>query len=152
MPTTTNPVVITSISGTGPLMALDLATVSAASMLPIVQAAMRVAYEWDNANINTPEFECAEDALTKLSEAANALDALLMPLIPGAPYTSRGDLMTTDTYPIIRSGEVHQIKADDLTPIELEAVHRWLSFHARVTENHAEVIKQRMAKLASESA
>lgn len=144
----TKPVVITTISGTGPLMALDLNTAPAAVLLPIVQAAMRVADEWDNANIPTPEYEGAEDALTELSKTVTALGELLVPTIPGAPYTTRGDLMDQDTYPIIRNGQVEQVKVTDLTPLELSAVHHWLQFHAKVSGNHADSIKQRINELA----
>ena len=145
---TTKPTVITAISGTGPLMALDLNTAPITVILPIVQAAMRVADEWDNANIEKPEGEGAEEALTKLSETVAALGDLFVPTIPGTPYTTRGDLMDQDTYPIIRNGQVEQLKASDLTPLELSAVHRWLQFHAQVSANHAESIKQRINELA----
>ncbi len=147
----TKPIVITAIIGTGPLMALDLNTVPAAVLLPIVQAAMRVADEWDNANIPTPEYEGAEDALTELSKTVTALGDLLAPTIPGAPYTTRGDLMDQDTYPIIRNGQVEQVTMTDLTPLELSAVHHWLQFHAKVSANHADSIKQRINELAETS-
>lgn len=145
----TKPIVITTISGTGPLMALDLNTAPAAVLLPIVQAAMRVADEWDNANIPTPEYEGAEDALTELSKTVTALSDLLVPTIPGTPYTTRGDLMDQDSYPVIRNGQVEQLKAADLTPLELTAVHRWLEFHAQVSAHHAESIKQRINEIAN---
>lgn len=148
---TTKPTVITTISGTGPLMALDLNTAPTTVILPIVQAAMRVADEWNNANIPTPEYESAEEALTNLSETVTALGDLLVPTIPGAPYTTRGDLMDQDSYPVIRNGQVKQIKAADLTSLELEAVRRWLEFHARISAHHAESIKQRINELADTS-
>ena len=147
----TKPIVITTISGTGPLMALDLNTAPAAVLLPIVQAAMRVADEWDNANIPTPEYEGAEDALTELSKTVTALSDLLVTTIPGTPYTTRGDLMDQDTYPIIRNGQVEQLKAADLTPLELEAVRHWLEFHAHISAHHAEFIKQRISEFAETS-
>ena len=145
---TTKPIVITTISGTGPLMALDLSTAPITVILPIVQAAMRVADEWNNTNIPEPECEGAEDALTKLSETVNALNDLFVPTIPGAPYTTRGDLMDQDTYPIIRNGQVERVKVTELTPLELSAVHHWLQFHAKVSANHADSIKQRINELA----
>ncbi len=147
----TKPIVITTISGTGPLMALDLNTAPAAVLLPIVQAAMRVADEWDNANIPTPEYEGAEDALTELSKTVTALSDLLVTTIPGTPYTTRGDLMDQDTYPIIRNGQVERVKVTELTPLELSAVHHWLQFHAKVSANHADSIKQRINELAETS-
>jgi hypothetical protein len=144
MPASTAPsFLITSISGTGPLMALDLATAPAAALLPLAQAALHIASEWGNDNI-TAQHGSAEDALSLISDAMNTLNDLLVPVIPGAPYTTRGDLMDQDTYPIVRNGEVHQVKAADLTPLELVAVHRWLEFHVRVMTNHAEAIKQRL--------
>lgn len=147
----TKPIVITTISGTGPLMALDLNTAPITVILPIVQAAMRVADEWNNANIPEPASEGAEDALTELSETVSALDDLFVPTIPGAPYTKRGDLMNQDAYLIIRNGQVEQVKVTDLTPQELSAVHHWLQFHAKVSANHADSLKQRINELAETS-
>lgn len=149
---TIKPIIITSISGTGPLMALDLNTVPLTVILPIVQAAMRVADEWDSTNIPTPEFEGAEEALTELSKTVTALDALLVPTIPGAPHTTRDDLMAQDAYAVIRNGCVEHLGMADLTPLELTAVHRWLEFHKHVAGNHADAIKQRMDELSSEAA
>lgn len=155
---TTNPTnqatssVLTTICGTGPLMVLDLAAVPVAAMLPIVKAALRVAEEWDAANIGTPEYEGAEEALTSLSDAANALDELFTPIIPGGPHVNRVDLMCIDTYPIIRNGQVEQVKVEDLTSLEMEAVHRWLSFHASVTAHNAEALRLRQQEITSASA
>jgi len=155
---TTNPTdqatssVLTTICGTGPLMVLDLAAVPVAAMLPIVKAALRVAEEWDAANIDTPEYEGAEKALSELSDATNALDDLFTPIIPGEPHISRMDLMRIDTYPIIRNGQVEQAKVEDLTPLEMEAVHRWLSFHANVTAHKAEALRLRQQEITSASA
>ncbi|WP_311221366.1 MULTISPECIES: hypothetical protein [unclassified Acidovorax] len=149
---TSQPTVITSISGTGPLMALDLTTAPLPVILPIVQAAMRVAAEWESANIPTPECEGAEEALTELSKTVTALDDLLEPIIPGAPHTTRDDLVEQDAYAVIRNGRVEHLGLADLTRLELTAVHSWLEFHKHVAGNHADAIKQRMDELASEAA
>ena len=146
----TKPSVITSSCGTGPLMALDLATVPASTMIPLVQAAMRVVDEWNNANIAT-EYLGAEQALEELTSASDAINELLIPVVPGAPYTTRGDLMDQDSYPVIRNGQVEQIKAADLMPLELEAVRHWLEFHAHISAHHAEFIKQRISEFAETS-
>lgn len=142
------PVLMTTISGTGPLMGLDLTTVSAATMLPIVQAAQRVIDEWNSVNITT-EYLGAQQAMEDLVKASSALDKLFVPIIPGEPTTGRMDLMNQDTYPVIREGDVRRLKLDELTAVELEAVFRWLDFHSLVAAGHAEVVRDRAAQLAS---
>lgn len=150
MPTTKS-TILTAISGDGPLMALDLAAVPAATLVPVVRAAMRVVDEWNNCHIDT-DSEGAEEALQALTKESEAIDALLSPIIPGGHNVGRMALMEVDSYPVIRNGEVVRIKSKDLTALELEAVHSWLHFHASVATNHSELIQQRMAELASEAA
>lgn len=136
--------IITSVCGAGPLLALDLMAIPQDALLNIVHAALLAEAHWADGNIEATS-ESAEDAMNGLSKACTALDELLMPIIPGAPYTSRGDLMCQDSYPIIRNGVVVQVAANDLTPLELEAVRAWLAFHAGIARNHEQAIQERIA-------
>lgn len=143
--------VLTHIIGSGPLMVLDINAVQATALMPLIQAALRVADEWENLNISV-EHEEIEKVLDTLSEASNSLNEMFAPIIPGTPYSSRGHLMGTDTYPIIRNGQVEQVKAEDLNPLELMAVHRWLQFHAFTADHHSKMIQARLQGQVSKSA
>ena len=72
---TTKPIVITSISGTGPMMALDVSTVPEALQLRIVQAAIHACVYIGNGEIEA-DGECtvADEALDDLVTAVDALD------------------------------------------------------------------------------
>lgn len=137
---TTKPIVITSISGTGPMMALDVSTVPEALKLRIVQAAIHACVYIGNGEIEA-DGECtvADEALDDLVTAVDALDELHQPVIPGSPYMTIGDTVSgNNTYPIIRDGLVVQMHRADLTPFEKLVVESWLRMRGMTALNHAD--------------
>lgn len=135
--------IITSIGANGRTNAVNLSSLPAETLLPIVNAALWVATEWDNLNIESKS-EGGEQAMDALAKATGALDALMQPVIPSACAMSAIDLMQQDTYSIYRDGVPEKVPAAELTAFELKVVQRWLSFHALVIGNHAEAIKDRL--------
>ena len=144
-----NPAVITSICGNGPVKVLDVATVPSVALLPVVGAAIQVVNAWGGAEIETDSSN-AKASLDELAQAIDALEAYSRPVIPGAPYTVSGNLIGVDAFPVLRAGKVEQVKTEDLTAIELEAVQRWLRFHADATARRAEEIRQRHQEVLAE--
>lgn len=136
----TNPI-ITAISGDGPCKALDLSALPLAVLIPIVRIAMDVVDEWNNGNIST-QCEHTEQSMDKLTSEVESLYAQLQPIIPGGTQITRMDLMSTDSYPIIRDGAVHRVKPADLIPLEMKALQDWLAFHGSIAKNAAENLKQ----------
>lgn len=145
MPEST-PSIITSIGANGLTNAVNLSSLPAETLLPIVNAALWVATEWDNLNIESKS-EGGEQAMDALAKATGALDALMQPILPGACAMSAIDLMQQDTYSIYRDGVLVKVPATELTDFELQVVQRWLAFHALVIGNHAEAIGERLARL-----
>ena len=144
MPEST-PSIITSIGANGLTNAVNLSSLPAETLLPIVNAALWVATEWDNLNIESKS-EGGEQAMDALAKATGALDALMQPILPGACAMSAIDLMQQDTYSIYRDGVLVKVPAAELTAFELEVLQRWLTFHAQVISNHAEAVQERITK------
>jgi len=145
MPTITNelavcpdsPGLITAVTGDGPVMALDLATVPREILERITARALSVAAAWDDCFIST-EYLRGKASLESLSFAVNELDQHFLPLVPrtrhldshGTAFEAKGQ-----TYPVIRCGEVFWVAQADLSPLELAAVRAWLRFNvAAATE------------------
>lgn len=148
MSTLTSPI-ITAISGDGPCKAVDLSFVPLAVLVPVIRVAMDVVREWNNGNINA-EFEGAEEAMTDLAKVTDAVEDLLVPIIPGGSQITRMDLMAADTYPVIRDGAVQRVKPANLTALEKEAVQDWLNFHGSIAKNAAANLKEHGHQLGAD--
>lgn len=133
--------IITTISGDGPCKAVDLNAVPLSVLIPVIRTAMDVVHHWNNCDINA-ECSNSKEAMDALAAATEEIDALAVQVIPGGAQITRMDLMSADTYPIIRDGAVHRVKPADLTPLEMEALQDWLNFHGNVAKNAAENLKQ----------
>jgi hypothetical protein len=142
------PSIITSIGANGRTTAVNLSALTAETLLPIVNAALWAATEWDNLNIEGKS-ESGEQAMDTLAKATGALDALMQPVLPGACAMSAIDLMQQDTYSIYRDGVLVQVPSAELTAFELKVLQRWLAFHALVIGNHAEAIGERLTRGAA---
>lgn len=142
MPEST-PSIITSIGANGLTKAVNLSALTTETLLPIVNAALWVATEWDNLNIESKS-EGGEQAMGALEKAAGALDALMQPVLPGSSAMSAIDLMQQDTYSIYRDGVLVQVPSAELTDFELKVVRLWLTFHALVISNHADALQVRI--------
>lgn len=143
MPEST-PSIVTSIGANGRTDAVNLSALAAETLLPIVNAAMWAATEWDNLNIGSKS-DSGEQAMNALAKATGELDALMVPVIPGGSALSAIDLMQQDTYSIYRNGALVQVPAAELTNFELKVVQRWLTYHARVIINHADALQARLS-------
>ncbi|QTD44578.1 hypothetical protein [Ottowia testudinis] len=129
---------------------LDLSKVPTDTLLPIVQRAIAVAYQWGNGDID-PESADTQELLDGLSTAVNGLDSLYKPVVPAAAYTVGGSMLGHGTYPVLRNGKVEHVRRDKLTETELVAVERWLQHHADSTAQHAAEITRRRQELLEDA-
>lgn len=145
----TNPI-ITTISGDGPCKAVDLSAAPLAVLMPVIRVAMGVVHEWNEGNINADESSDADEAMQALVKATDAIEALLVDIVPGGYDITRKDLMSADAYPVIRDGRVIRVTPADLSALEKEAVQAWLNFHGAIAKNAAANLKEHGHQLGAD--
>lgn len=135
--------ILTSQSGTGPVMALDITTVPEAVKLRIIHAAIYASIFIGNGEVDAGENKDAEGALDELSAAVNALDQLHQPAVPGADlFTGR----LQDAYPVIREGREMLVPREDMTLVEVEATLSRLRMEAAADLRHVDTLAAAMAE------
>ncbi|MCW0037892.1 hypothetical protein OIO03_20550 [Acinetobacter baumannii] len=150
---TGRPLLLTSVTADGPVMALDLATVPREILERITARALSVEAEWQSGAITT-EYLGGKAALECLSFAANELDQHFLPLVPRVrDLASHGIAFEAEgrAYPIIRGGEVVWVAYADLSPIELAAVRSWLRFNVAAATEQSVTFQLRLEQLERES-
>lgn len=150
--TAAQPCILTQVSHAG-VSALDLATVPHNILVAIASAALVVAVDWNNGNIKA-EMKDAEELLAALSSTVDNLDVLYQPVVPGREDLMNYGLTVADDdqgYPVQRNGQIHVVKAADLTKIEKAAVRQHLQFNMRAGEESASSFKDRLAQFEAET-
>lgn len=148
-----HPILLTSFSGDGPVMALDLATVPREILERITARALNVEAEWQNGTITT-EYLGGKAALECLSYAANELDQHFLPLVPRArDLASHGIAFEAEgqAYPVIRSGELVWIDQAQLSPLELAAVRAWLQLNMAAATERSTIFRMRLEQFEREA-
>ncbi|BDE74094.1 pneumococcal-type histidine triad protein [Delftia lacustris] len=149
-----HPTLLTSFTGDGPVMALDLATVPREVLERITARALCVDAAWEGATITT-EYLGAKAALECLSFAANELDQHYHPVVPRArDLASHGIAFKAEgqNYPVIRGGEVVWVAKADLSPLELAAVRSWLQFNMASATEKSVTFQLRLEQFEREAA
>ena len=152
--TTSEPIVLASICGSGPVMALDLATVAHPVLANIAACALAVVADWGSGNITTDSWG-TEETLDALTTATDVLDALYTETVPSREVLVEIGLTTTlddAGYPVIRDGSICLIKATDLTAVEKVAVRLWLDFNTKAATESAASFKARLDQFEQEVA
>ena len=145
------PIILTQVSHSG-VSALDLASVPHHILANIAWAALAVVAELGNDNI-TAGTAPADYLLRELSSAADALDALYTPMVPGREDLMNLGLTVADDdqgYPIMRGEQFMLVKADQLSPIEKAAVRQHLEFNMRAAEVSAGSFRERLTQFEQE--
>ena len=148
-----HPTLLTSFSGDGPVMALDLATVPRDILERLTARALNVEAEWQNGTITT-EYLGGKAALECLSYAANELDQHFLPLVPrardlalhGAAFDAEGQ-----TFPIVRDGEIVWIAQTQLSTLELAAVRAWLRLNMAAATEQSTIFRMRLEQFEREA-
>ena len=149
------PTVLTSISGDGPMMTLDLKNIPASAIEALVAAATVVALDWENADLISVEGSAATDDMERLSSAMKMLDGFYQETIPSREtiincgYGSACDPLG---YLVVRNDSPTFVPAPELTELEKVATRRWLQHYAQRAKDNAESFTSRLAQFEQESA
>lgn len=146
------PCILTQVSHQG-VSALDLATVPHNILVAIASAALVVAADWANGDIEA-KTDVAEAFLSALNVTVNDLEGLYKPVVPGREDLMNWGLTVADDdqgYPVVRNDVFQLVKAADLTPIEKAAVRQHLKFNMRAGQESADSFKDRLAQFEAET-
>lgn len=147
------PCILTQASHQG-ISALDLATVPHNILVAIASAALVVATDWGNCDIEA-KTENAERLLSALSSTVSELDGLYKQVVPSREDLTNWGLTVADDeqgYPVVRNDVFQLVKAADLTAIEKAAVRQHLIFNMRAGQESADSFKERLAQFEQEIA
>lgn len=151
----TSPAVLTSITGDGPMMTLDLAKVPASAIAALVAAATVVMLDWDNLDLIATVGSAAPDDMDALSSSLELLNGLYEETIPSREtivncgYGSACDPLG---YLVVRNGSSTFVPAQELTDVEKIATRRWLQHCAKRAQDSAESFTGRLIQFEQESA
>ena len=137
--TQSRPCVITSYTGTGPMLALDLATAPRDLLVRIAHAALAAAAKWGDGDV-TAQTTDAEKIFERLTAACDCLEPLHKPVVPSLEDLALcgvGGAIAHDAYPVIRDGVIKLVNPPELTPMEREALAQWLAVRATMAASTA---------------
>lgn len=147
--------VLTSITGDGPMMALDLGTIPTPVVEAIVATATVVMMDWDNLDLIATVGSAAPENMGRLATALKMLDSLFVETIPSREtivncgYGSACDHLG---YLVIRNDAPTFVPAQELTDVEKVATRRWLQHYAKRAKESAESFADRLAEFEQEAA
>lgn len=112
--------IITTRTGDGPIMAIDLRTLPQEVMLSIVNAAIGVSTMFAAGGMEElPDDGPAEEALRELMTTTNAIAPFMKPTAPGINAIRSTELL--HSYPVIRHGDEVIVPVGEMTDLEIEA-------------------------------
>lgn len=152
---TTSPAVLTSISGDGPMMTLDLSKVPASAIGALVAAAKVVMLDWENVDLIATVGSPAPEDMNNLATALELLNGLYQETIPSREtivncgYGSACDHLG---YLVVRNDSPTFVPAQELTDLEKVATLRWLQHYTKRAKESAESFANRLAQFELEAA
>jgi len=151
---TPSPAVLTSITGDGPMMTLDLAKVPASAIGALVAAATVVMLDWDNLDLIAVVGSAAANDMDNLTSALELLNGLYQETIPSREVIVNcgyGSACDPLGYLVIRNDAPTFVPAQELTEVEKVATRRWLQHCAQRAQESAESFTGRLAQFERES-
>ena len=142
--------VITTRTGDGPVMAVDLRTLPQEVTLSIVNAAIGVSTMFQGGGMGSlPDDGPAEEVLVDLMVATKAIEPFMKPTVPGNHAVRSSELL--HSYPVLRHGEEVNVPVAEMTELEIEATILRIRSEELAAKDRIEALKSILAANPSNS-
>ena len=142
--------IITTRTGDGPVMAVDLRTLPQEVILSIVNAAVGVSTTFEGGGMGSlPDDSPAEEVLVELMVTTKAIEPFMKPTVPGIHAIRTSELL--HSYPVLRHGEEVNVPAAEMTDLEIEATILRIRSEELAAKDRIEALKCMLAASPSNS-
>ncbi|WP_353233342.1 hypothetical protein [Diaphorobacter ruginosibacter] len=139
-----NKYIITTRTGDGPVMAVDLRTLPQEVTLSIVNAAVGVSTLFQGGGMGSlPDDGPAEEVLVDLMVAAEAIEPFMTPTTPGIRAIRSNELL--HSYSVIRHGAEVIVPVLEMTELEIEATILRIHSEELAAKDRIEALKSILA-------
>ncbi|MFT3815236.1 MAG: hypothetical protein QM740_17960 [Acidovorax sp.] len=137
--------IVTTQTGSGPLMAIDLLTLPQDVALEIIQAALCVSFHYESSGLESVQEDSdADDALIRLAVATGKINQHMKPTVPGADlYGSHHQ----QVYPVIRDGVPSTVPLASMSPLEIQVTIQRLRTNADSAKSNIKALEDFLGNL-----